>query len=127
MDSLRLTLRLPGGVTTGEPVCMTLHLRNVGSDAVQLLLPGRPLAFDLVVRDTSNVVVWRRLAGQALAMALQVIRLAPDQEVQLAHVWDQRGTDGEVVSPGTYTVQGVLPAEDRKLTTPTVSLSIAEG
>jgi hypothetical protein len=49
LSLLRLALRLPGAVRVGEPVHIELRLRNEGPEPVELLVPGRPPAFDLVV------------------------------------------------------------------------------
>lgn len=115
--SLSLELRLPDAVPVGEPVRIELVLRNAGSDPVELFVPGRPPAFDLVVETESGRTVWRRLEGKPIAMALGIVRLAPGEEVTFAHTWRQRDRRGEPVLPGDYVVRGIVEAEGTKLLT----------
>lgn len=112
MTSLRVDLRLPDAVRVGEPVSIELHLVNGSDEAIEVLVPGRPPAFDLIVETEGGTLVWRRLQGAPVAMVLGILRLEPGQQRIYEHTWDQRDTRGEPVSAGTYVVRGLVPLED---------------
>jgi hypothetical protein len=127
MDSLTLTLVAPDVVRSGTPVLFELRLRNAGEATVHLAVPGRPPAFDLVVTDGTGRVVWRRLEGAVIAMALQLVSLAPGEELVLQDTWDLRDSEGRPVPPGRYGLTGVLPAEEGTLRTTQANLTIVSG
>lgn len=126
-DALRLELRLPGAVRVGEPVRFELHVANESDAQVELLLAGRPPAFDLIVRAPDGTPVWRRLEGEVIAMTLQIVRLPPGREMLFTHFWDQRDDRGRPVPPGDYVASGILPAEGRELRTEPAPLRVEEG
>jgi len=125
-DSLRLELEVPPEARAGEPVPVTIRVRNVAARPVQLHLMGRTVAFDIVVaRAEDGAVVWRRLEGQAVPAILQLRTLAPDEVLELRDRWDQRTNAGARVPPGFYTVRGVVPTDEpRPLETPVARLRI---
>ncbi|MBI4408602.1 MAG: hypothetical protein HY561_02760 [Gemmatimonadetes bacterium] len=111
-DSLQVVLSAPTRVQVGEPVRITLRVRNVGPKRLDLGLLGREIAFDFLVARKDGVVVWRRLEGEMIPAILQLRTLAPGEALELADVWDQRTNQGERVGPGEYTIRGELPTDE---------------
>ncbi|HEX2450690.1 MAG TPA: BsuPI-related putative proteinase inhibitor [Gemmatimonadales bacterium] len=107
-DSPKVELDVPSEVTAGTPVPMTLRVTNTSDRPLELHLRGRPIAFDLVVRQSDGSVVWRRLAGAMIAMVLQLRTLSPGETLELTDAWPQQRTDGSPAAPGDYTVTGSL-------------------
>lgn len=111
MDSVRVNLEVPEMVRSGAPVPITLRLQNTSDTPVDVYLTGRPVAFDIVVAREGGEAVWRRLEGETIPMVLQIRQLAPGEVLEFAERWDQRTNHGELVGPGRYTVQGILPTD----------------
>lgn len=123
---LQLDLRLPGAVRVGEPVCIELLLRNAGSEPIELFVPGRPPAFDLVIETEGGSRVWRRLEGKPIAMALGILQVEPGAEWAFEETWQQRSDDGAPVPSGAYEVRGILPFEGGRLVTARARLRIED-
>jgi hypothetical protein len=122
---VRLQVEVPERVTAGEPVAILLTVENVSARPVTLYLTGRPVAFDVVVTDLESEPVWRRQGEQVASMVLQLRELAPGERLTFETTWDQRTDAGERVSPGTYTVRGLLPTDGpTPLETPAAPLLI---
>lgn len=111
---LRLTLSAPDTVRAGEPVTLVIRVTNPGDRPADAYFVGRDIAFDLVVRDSGGAIVWQRLAGRAVQSILQVRILKAGETLELRDVWRQRDGAGKPVPPGIYTVQGVVPGEERE-------------
>jgi hypothetical protein len=110
-------LLLPPKVAVGDSVEITLQLRNEGSQPLDLQLPGRPVAFDIVVLRPDGTEVWRRLARSVVGSALMLLHLPPGGARDFVVQWGQVSNDGHSVGPGWYRVQGVLPTGGGRLTT----------
>jgi hypothetical protein len=108
--AMRLTLEVPATVRVGQPVPVTLRLVNASDRPVEVVLQGRPTAFDVIVSDHSGVV-WRRLEGEVVSAILQLRQLGPRDTVAFETVWDQRTGSGAPVPPGEYTIRGELPSD----------------
>jgi hypothetical protein len=122
--TLRLETDVPAEVPQGQDVPITLRAMNAGTTPLELYLMGRSVTFDVTVSRPDRAVVWRRLEGQTLPMILQLRVLAPGETLSLRHDWDQRTTRGQIVSPGTYVVQGALLTDAQPLKTPAASVRI---
>ena len=121
---MRLELALPAEVPAGTPVPMVLRLHNDGP-AADLVLQGRPVAFDLVVARPDGTVVWRRLAHAMIPAILALRRLGAGESVEWRDAWGQVDDQGDRVPPGEYLVTGRLPTEPgTHLTSPTVRLRV---
>lgn len=118
-------LVLPPEVRLGDTVAITLRVRNHGSRPLELQLPGRPAAFDIVVTGPDGAEIWRRLHGAVTASALMLVQLAPGESRDFTVDWVQVDNAGRQVGPGTYSVRGILPLQKRRLTTATTELIIA--
>src|SRR5436309_10039677 len=123
-NSLRFVVVVPRSGRLGEPVPVTLRLTNAGNQKVNLYLLGRRITFDIIVARPDGRVVWRRLEGASSQQILQVKTLAPGETLELKDVWTQRTNAGAAVSPGVYTVQGVLPTDAAPLQTTLVRVRI---
>ena len=124
-DSPKVELEVPREVSAGTPVPMTLRVTNTSDRPLELYLRGRPIAFDLAVRQSDGSLVWRKLAGAMIAMVLQLKTLAPGETLELKDVWRQQTTDGSPARPGDYTVTGSLLTDSQaSLDSPPVPLHI---
>ncbi|PYT11735.1 MAG: hypothetical protein DMF51_14835 [Acidobacteria bacterium] len=122
--SLRFVVVAPRAVRLGKPVPVTLRLSNAGTRKADLYLLGRTITFDIIVAGPDGRVRWRRLEGASGQQILQVKTLAPGETLELRDVWTQRTNAGAAVSPGVYTVQGVLPTDAAPLQTTLVRVRI---
>jgi hypothetical protein len=122
--AMKVDLWVPASVRLGEPVPMTLSVRNTAAKAVHLGLTGRPTAFDLEVSRADETIVWNRLHEAAVSMILEFRRIEPGTTLAFADTWDQRDNEDSAVSPGTYYVRGILPAEQGDLVSETHELVI---
>jgi hypothetical protein len=108
--SVQLSLQIPATVRTGEPVPIELRLVNASDTAVEVVLHGRPAAFDVVVAGAKGVV-WRRLEGAVIASILQLRLVEPGDTLLFETTWDQRTRAGRPVPPGEYTVSAEIPTD----------------
>ena len=126
IDTLTLELDVPGEVPAGDPVPITVRLRNTSSGPIELHLLGRVIVFDLVVTDSAGGVIWQRLEGETVMQILRLDTLEPGATLALSHEWDQRTNTGEPVPPGAYTVRGSVPTDQPEpLRTPQASFRIS--
>jgi len=117
-DSLRFEVIAPAEARRGNPVPITLRLTNVGAHPVEAHFLGREIAFDVVVRDEQNAVVWRRLEGRAVPSILQIRMLEPGETMEWKEAW-------RPARSGRYRLQGVLPSDaPEPLLTPNVEVSV---
>lgn len=110
-DSMRLEIVLPDSVRVRESVPVTLRLTNTGREPLTVYLQGRPIAFDLTVRNLDGTIVWRRLEGEVVPAILAVRQLEPGASLEFEEVWRQVSNAGEAVPPGDYRVTGALPTD----------------
>jgi hypothetical protein len=108
---MRVELTVPAEVRRGDTVPIVLRLVNPADTAAEIVLQGRPVAFDVTVTRTGGEVIWRRLAGEVVTSILQLRRLAPGERLEFEAAWDQRGDAGAPVPPGEYLVTGTLPSD----------------
>jgi hypothetical protein len=108
---VRLELELPGEVGRGARIPITLRLTNRSDRPEDVVLQGRPPAFDVVVTDRQGRLRWRRLEGEVIPAVLQLRTLAPGEAIVLEAEWDRRDAGGEELPPGVYTVTGSVPSD----------------
>jgi hypothetical protein len=118
-------LVLPPKVRLGDTVAIALEVRNDGSQALDLELPGRPVAFDIIILGPDGTEVWRRLHNTMTGSALMLLRLKPGESRKFTAEWGQVDNYGRMVAPGRYRVRGVLPAQTGRLMTVDRELIIA--
>lgn len=110
-DSLRLMMVLPARVSAGDDVAITLRATNESGRTLELYLQGREPTADVVVRTSSNAVVWHRLGGVAVPGILRLEPLAAGATLSVHVSWTQVGDDGAHVAPGVYQVAARLLGE----------------
>jgi hypothetical protein len=89
-------------------VPFAIRLENVGETNLELYLRGRTIAYDIVIRNEAEAVVWNRLHGEIIPGIIQVKVLDSGETLELSHEWHQRTNRGETVAPGLYTAQGIV-------------------
>jgi len=123
-DTLQLGIEAPDRLPAGEPVPITLQVRNVSGRALDLHLRGRTVAFDLIVSDPDGRDIWRRLEGEFVPAILRLENLAAGGVLEFTDAWDQRTGAGERVPAGAYYVRGELLTDGEPLVTPKRPLGI---
>ena len=123
--SLRFDIEVPPAARIGDPVPITLRVRNLGKTPRELYLAGRPTAFDITVTRADGSEVWRRLEGATISSILGVQVLAPGGMLEFKDTWNQRAQSGEQLGPGTYTVEGALLTDSTPLKTGPASLRLS--
>lgn len=98
---LGLKLGLVPEVRAGEPVELTLELKNLCDHPLEFFLGGRP-AHDFVVTTPEGLEVWRWLHQATVLMILDTKILYPDETLTFTATWDQRDKEGNIVAPGDY-------------------------
>jgi len=123
-DSITFTVVAPHSVRRGKAVPITLRVTNTGAQPLNLYLTGRTITFDIIVTRADGQVVWRRLEHVTGQQIVQVKTLAPGERFELKDVWHQRTDAGTRVSPGDYTLTGVIPTDRQPLRTVPLPLRI---
>ena len=106
-----LELAVPAEFPAGHPVPIVLRVTNTAEAVRDLALQGRPVAYDVIVTQRDETIVWRRLEGKVIQSILQLRTLGPGESLEFRHSWNQRSNSGEQVPPGEYLVTGVLPTD----------------
>ncbi|MCS6937336.1 MAG: BsuPI-related putative proteinase inhibitor [Candidatus Bipolaricaulota bacterium] len=105
--------RYEGYWKMGQPLPITLKLRNVTDRAIELTLLGRP-AYDVAVATSGwpqGQEVWRFSYGQVIQKIAELKRLEPLEELEFLVEWDLRDNAGVPIKPGYYCVEGFLNVE----------------
>jgi hypothetical protein len=95
-------------------VPLVFTVTNTGKVGVTLQLLGRTPTADFRVLDSRSRVIWTRLRGQTLLGALRLYPLEAGKSLSFREVWHQLTEAGTTVTPGIYTVLGVLLTDDPK-------------
>ncbi len=122
---LRLWLDAPRAAGADGATSFVLRVRNDGEAPLELTLRGRTITFDIVVKDASGRVVWRKLDGAAIPAIARLLTLAPGAQLALRTRWDQRDRAGTTIAAGAYTVHGALLTDaDAPLETESVPFTV---
>jgi hypothetical protein len=109
-SALSLELRVPSPVGYGQPVPLTLLVRNTSTRPVWLETGDRNYAFNFSIAPAEDEAIWNRLNSlrdPRLAI-LKMNAIAPGDSMQFQDTWDQHDDRGKQVAPGTYVVRGAL-------------------
>lgn len=118
-SDLKVRMEADSAAVIGRTLRLTLLMRNTGSQPASLALRiSDGLAFDPIVRDAAGRLVWERLAGQLTAGTAVTIVVAPDSERTYEAFWDLRDQAGNLVPPGTYTIDGRVLLDNGDILTP---------
>ena len=112
---LSATLTLPKyRFRVGESIRMELTVTNQGEVPVALSFPtGQQFDFQ-VVRD--NRIVWSWSGDRAFTQSFTTRTLAPGKRLRFTTRWRQLTSLGGYVTPGIYTVRGIVTASPRSET-----------
>ncbi len=105
---MRVEITVPAKVRRGDAVPIMLRLVNDADTAVDVVLQGRPIAFDVAVTRTDGEPVWHRLAGETVTAILQLRTLPAGESLVFRTTWDQRSHSGAPVPAQEYEVQGAV-------------------
>ena len=103
-----LELDAPPRVSPGTSAALVLRLRNTGPQPATLYLRGTSIAFDFIVSDPVNHVVWQRLHGAVVPAIVRAIEIGPGERLEFRETWPLRTNAGSWVAPGKYAVVGLL-------------------
>lgn len=92
----------------GEPVQMELVVRNRGPVSVTFEFSDSQ-RYDFFVAREDGRLVWSWSYDKAFAQVLGSLTLGPGEERRYRARWEQRDTEGRLVPPGRYWVEGVFP------------------
>jgi len=93
----------------GEPLEMTLTLRNAGSQPVQLLF-STSQRYDFLARNDAGEEVWRWSADMVFAQVLGEETLGPGGDLTFQETWDRQDNNGVQVAPARYDIEGSIVA-----------------
>ncbi|MEW6381970.1 MAG: BsuPI-related putative proteinase inhibitor [bacterium] len=106
--------RLHSAVTTdqsvyphGQPVEITFEVTNPGNRPVTLDFTGGR-GFEVVIRNSSGIRVWRLSSDPDDLRDLTTIELGPNETQKFQIPWDQKDYHGLPVPPGIYWIRAVL-------------------
>lgn len=116
-ESVDISLLAPSRARVGERVPITIRVRNGQPRTIGLASAGPEIAFDIIV-SRDDVLVWQRLYGQTIALALQIRMLQPGESFELTDFWHAN------VSAGRYEVVGRIRTDADPLETPPVGVEI---
>ena len=105
-DSLSLDLSVPVRARLGSEVTITLTATNRTSRTLELHLGGRDIIFDVIVRDSNERQVWRRLENVVTQSILRLEPLAPGASLVLSDKWTPRS-----LPPGRYWITASMPTD----------------
>lgn len=106
----------------GEPIDVTMSVRNVTSQPITLKFEVDQ-EFDFLVQKEMNLLfaqvpmnVWRFSSEEVPKPDPHTITIAPGKVKTFSATWSQKDFKGETVKPGRYIITGYLNALDRKET-----------
>jgi hypothetical protein len=103
-----VTLHAPGTVPLGTAVAISMRIENKSAEPLELYLRGREPVYDFLVSTIAGDVVWRRLEGEVAQAILRLELIEAGQVLEFRDSWDQRDNAGQLVSPGAYTIRGIV-------------------
>ena len=101
----------------GEPIKLTLHVTNRGTDPVTLRFLSAQ-RYDVAVKNLKGQEVWRWSSGQMFAQVMGEETLQPGRRARTYRI-----TVRERLSPGRYAVIGTIPAQE-ELLSESITISI---
>lgn len=111
----------------GQPLPLTLKLRNVTDKPVELTLLKRPAHDFIVTTEYGRKEVWRFSSGQAVFETSEEHRLVPLEELRFTAEWDQYDSEGQLISPGYYCIEAFVNAIPEVENSARRCLSIGKG
>lgn len=124
-DGLELTLDSDrAAYGCGDPVTMTLSVKNVGNASKKLDFPSGQRYDFTVTRGGKEI--WRWSAGRMFIQAFTSLTLVPGETANFKETWQQVDSKGQQVAPGDCEIVGTLAAKSMsKSTVGPVKIKIA--
>ncbi len=107
----------PSKIQVGDTIPIVLRVRNPDAKPIHLELSGRPVGFDVVIVRADGSPVWSRLGNSVVGAALMLLTLGPGETRDFTVRWAQLDAGGKPVTPGRYTLWGILPTGAGRMTT----------
>ena len=101
----------------GEPIKLTLHVINRGTEPVTLHFLSAQ-RYDVAVKNLEGQEIWRWSNGQMFAQVMGEETLQPGRKARTYRI-----TVRERLSSGRYTVIGMIPAQE-ELLSESITISI---
>ncbi len=118
---LNVWLEMPAEVRLGEPVPLTLKVRNISEEPVNLFHGISP--FDFTILEEDGTEIWRWSRWRVFADVLIHSKIQPGETLEYHATWDGHDQDcrpepgvygmpcqGSLVTPGRYTVRSTFEA-----------------
>lgn len=105
----------------GEPVEVTITIRNTGGSPASLTFPSGQ-QYDLLVRRPRGDEIWRWSHDKAFIQVIRTVTIRPNEPLTLKESWDQRDYQGRRVDPGTYEVIAFVTTRSEGSDRPAVQL-----
>jgi len=113
-SAVRMRLSAPRVVRVGETVSATVTFEPVGVNDTAVRVAGTPAYFSLVIRDSMESELWRSPPRrQFVPASISVLRVTRDSSIILRQQWDQIGSNGRRVQPGSYELIAEIPLASR--------------
>lgn len=111
-----MTLSLSDNVVTqGQPVQLTLNIRNISTDSLFLIIGGAQgyPQYDFIATLPDTTFVWSRLSDGNRALDLTAFSqyLGPDDTLSYQYTWQLNYTDGPLLPEGLYQIYGGIKAD----------------
>lgn len=99
-----------------EPPTVYMNLRVFNlSDRPALIEFASGQRFDFEIHDSSGELIWRWSDGKFFILILELLTIAPGEELSFAASHTLAAPDGEPLPEGTYTVTGRLASPSSKI------------
>lgn len=105
LQPVKLILEIPSAVTIGQESPLRLHIRNESEATLDLRLAGKP-AHAFVLRDSQGDIVWE--SDSVILDMYEIKTLQSGEEFVLETNLYENPLYSPSLSPGKYTLQGVL-------------------
>jgi hypothetical protein len=92
-----------GQFAQGEPISITMTLKNCGDNVVHLYYPNGE-RYDFFAQNESGVEVWRWSDGKAFEQSLGEVQMAIGEDVVYKETWEQRDSKGKQAPAGRYKI-----------------------
>lgn len=106
-----------------DRITLAVIIRNRSNVPRTLTVPSSQ-TYDCIVYAGDNKEVWRWSAGRMFAQVITELTFAPGESRTFTATWDLTDRTGSPLSPGDYSVVGLVPGRAPGLTSSPVTLTI---
>lgn len=104
--------------TSGEQITFSITILNL-TDADQTLVLPTTQTQDFTVSSIDFETIFPD-SGGVTSPAITTLNFTPNETKTFIEVWDQTDTNGNLVSPGEYLVQGYIATNENQLVVPQI-------